>query len=91
MEEIRLGELAQSLHLSASYLSTLFSKNVGSNFQSYLIEVRMKKARKFISSGDFPLLQVAQMVGYQDYAQFSKMYKNVWGNPPRDDLPDKKK
>lgn len=91
MEEIRLGELAQSLHLSASYLSTLFSKNVGSNFQSYLIEVRMKKARKFVSGGDFPLLQVAQMVGYQDYAQFSKMYKNVWGNPPRDDLPNKKK
>lgn len=91
MEEIRLSELAQSMHLSASYLSTLFKKNVGSSFQTYLIEFRMNTARKLIGGGEYSLVHVAQMVGYQDYAQFSKMYKKVWGKPPRDYLPDKKK
>ena len=91
MEEIRLSELAQSMHLSPSYLSTLFKKNVGSSFQTYLIEIRMNRAHKLISAGEYSLLHVAQMVGYQDYAQFSKMYKKVFGRAPREDLPNKKK
>ena len=82
--EICLGDLAQSMHLSPSYLSTLFRKNVGTSFQQYLVELRMRKAEELIRTGDHPLVQVAQMVGYKDYAQFSKMYKKVCGVSPRE-------
>ena len=44
----------------------------------------MHKAEELIRTGDHPLVQVAQMVGYKDYAQFSKMYKKVCGVSPRE-------
>lgn len=91
MEEVRLTELAMSMHLSTSYLSTLFRKNTGTSFQDFLIRFRMDKARELIRTNSYSLLQIAQMVGYMDYAQFSKMYKKVWGNSPSVDLQNIKK
>ena len=91
MNEIHLGELAQYMHLSVSYLSTLFRKSIGVSFQSYLMDIRMQKAEELIYAGDYPLVQVAQMVGYQDYAQFSKMYKKTHGISPRQALQNRKK
>ena len=91
MTEVRLNELAQVLHCSMSYLSTLFSQKVGTNFQDYLIQVRMEKARDMIRNCTYPLVQVAQNVGYQDYAQFSKMYKKHMGISPREDSLKRKK
>lgn len=90
MEEITLGELAQAIHLSSSYLSSLFKKEVGCSFQRYLLSTRMERARGLIRSGSCSLLHVAQSVGYKDYAQFSKMYKKYYGFSPRSDLPNRK-
>lgn len=92
MHEIHLTELADMLHLSASYLSTLFRKEMGCNFQTYLLNLRMKKAKELICGEEkYSLVQVAQLVGYQDYAQFSKMYKKHHGHSPREDLRNPKK
>lgn len=81
-EEIQLTELAESMHLSPSYLSTLFKNKVGRSFKSFLVEYRMTRARELISEQKDSLLQIAQQVGYLDYAHFSKMYKKVWGVSP---------
>ena len=90
MEEISLGELAQTIHLPSSYLSSLFKKEVGCSFQKYLISTRLERAHELICSGNCSLLHVAQSVGYKDYAQFSKMYKKHYGFSPRMDLPNLK-
>lgn len=84
MNKITLNDLAQSVHLSVSYLSTLFKKSVGRSFKSYLINLRMKKAETLIRTENYPLVQVASMVGYQDYAHFSKIYKKIHGVSPRE-------
>lgn len=86
MTDIHLNELAQTMYISTSYLSTLFKKDVGCNFKAYLLEVRMKKAKELIQEGRYSLVQIAQLVGYHDYAQFSKMYKKVNGVSPRENL-----
>lgn len=85
MNEVRLSDLAMVAHISPAYLSTLFKKQVGCNFRDYLLSFRMNKARELITGGGFPLVQVAQMVGYQDYPQFSKMYKKHFNVPPSRD------
>ena len=82
MEEIKLNELARVAHLTPTYLSALFTKEVGCGFRKYLIQFRMKKARRLITEEKVPLARAAQMVGYQDYAQFSKMYKKYNGELP---------
>lgn len=84
MNEVRLSDLALVAHVSSAYLSTLFKQQVGCNFRDYLLSFRMNKARELITGG-FPLIQVAQMVGYQDYSQFSKIYKKHFNAPPSRD------
>lgn len=89
MTDIKLSELAKTAHLSTSYLSTIFKRDIGCSFQEYLIKVRMGKARQLIYDG-ISLVMVAQLVGYKDYAQFSKMYKKYTGFSPRADLQNQK-
>ena len=81
-EEIQLNELALVAHVSSSYLSTKFKKEKGISFSEYLVRFRMDKAAQIMSRQKLPMSEIAAMVGYQDYAQFSKMFKKYKGNPP---------
>jgi predicted TIM-barrel enzyme/AraC-like DNA-binding protein len=84
MSTIYLSELAMAAHVSTSYLSTKFKNETGYNFTEYLITFRMNKACEIINELDIPISQVAEMVGYQDYAQFSKMFKKYIGQSPKE-------
>ena len=65
---------------------------MGCNFRDYLMGIRMKKAKDLICGAkNYAMIQISQMVGYQDYAQFSKMYKKFHGRSPMADLQNHKK
>ncbi len=82
MHPISLAELAQVSHISRPYLSKQFKEEVGCTFQEYLIKYRMNKAKKMIGKNCFRLAEVADMVGYKDYAHFSKAFKKYVGTAP---------
>lgn len=82
MNEISLNEIAEILRLSRSYLSTLFKKEVGLSFTQYLIDFRLNRAIEIIQKESLPLTNVAEMVGYPNYSQFSKMFKKHKGLSP---------
>ena len=81
-EEIQLGELALVAHVSPSYLSTKFKKEKGISFSEYLVRFRINKAAEIMRQQKLPMAEIASMVGYQDYAQFSKMFKKYKGKSP---------
>jgi predicted TIM-barrel enzyme len=80
---VYIGELADMLHMSASYLSTLFKKKAGVSFTTYLIRFRLNKAVELIKSTSLPLKEIAQLVGYSDYAQFNKVFRVYFGISPK--------
>ncbi|AJS58896.1 phosphoenolpyruvate hydrolase family protein [Paenibacillus sp. IHBB 10380] len=82
MDDITLNEVSAILSLSRSYLSTLFKKEVGISFTQYLIHFRLHRAIEILQKEDLPLNNVAEMVGYPNYAQFSKIFKNHKGISP---------
>jgi predicted TIM-barrel enzyme/AraC-like DNA-binding protein len=83
MKPIQLRDLALVAHVSPSYLSTRFKKSVGCSFTEYLIRFRMGKAREIIESNStLSFSQIAGSVGYDDYVQFSKMFKKYTGSNP---------
>ncbi|WP_153721134.1 phosphoenolpyruvate hydrolase family protein [Sporosarcina cascadiensis] len=90
MNEITLNEIVEILNLSRSYVSTLFKKEVGISFTQYLIEYRLNRALEIIELENLPLNRVAEMTGYQDYSQFSKIFKKYKGISPKEML-DKKR
>lgn len=83
MDEITLNEVAEILNLSRSYLSTLFKKEVGISFTQYLIDFRLNRAIEILKLENLPLNSVAEMVGYPDYTQFSKIFKKYKGVSPK--------
>lgn len=82
MKEIQLRDLAMVAHVSGSYLSVKFKNEVGVSFTQYLVTFRMNKAKELLSQKKRACKEVAAMVGYEDYAQFSRMFKKYTGLPP---------
>ncbi|MFU0791809.1 MAG: phosphoenolpyruvate hydrolase family protein [Virgibacillus proomii] len=82
MDEITLNDLASILNLSRPYLSSLFKTEVGIPFTQYLIDFRLNRAIEIMREKRLPLSTVAEMVGYPDYAQFSKIFKKRIGVSP---------
>lgn len=82
MEKIQLGDIALVIHISQSYLSTRFRKETGIHFTEYLIRYRMNQAKKRLKDETLMFKDVAQAVGYDDYVQFSKMFKKYTGKTP---------
>ena len=68
-EPITLNELAGIMNLSRSYLSTLFKKEMGISFTTYLIDYRINRAIEILQEKSLPLNMVAELVGYSNYAQ----------------------
>lgn len=83
MNAIRVGELAERLHLDRCYFSTLFTKRLGVSPSQYLIDLRLEKAAELmVTYGKSPSIAAAS-VGYPDIYAFSKTFKKKFGCSPR--------
>ncbi|MFB9276400.1 response regulator transcription factor [Cohnella cellulosilytica] len=81
--DLDLTQIAESVGLNASYLSNIFKNDGGTSLSSYILTVRMKKAKELIDSDPKSTLAVlAEKVGYSDSYYFSKSFKNYYGVTP---------
>lgn len=69
------GEIARRFFVSPCYFSTLFKKNINTNFKEYVNYERIKKATELLESTDLSVKQIAEAVGFQDALYFSKVFK----------------
>lgn len=82
MEDITLNSLADKYNISASRLSTKMKESLGMSFSKYLTSMRIQKAKELLADDRLSLEQIAEMVGYQDYFYFIKVFKKVTGVSP---------
>lgn len=83
MGDLSFSDLAKVAHVSRGYLSTLFKKEVGCSFREYLVKFRIEKATEILDKKNIQLSELSALVGYKDYAQFSKMFKKYKGCSPK--------
>ncbi|HCA28513.1 MAG TPA: AraC family transcriptional regulator [Ruminococcaceae bacterium] len=83
MKKLSFSELADIVHVSRTYLSSIFKKETGCTFPEYLTNFRVNKAIRIIKSQSLPLFKVAEIVGYSDYAHFCKDFKKQTGFSPK--------
>lgn len=83
-QEISFMGLAQELHVHPKYLSQLFKRISGENFVSYLNQYRIDRAIEFLQSGQHMMYEISEMVGFNNPAYFSQVFKMVTGRSPSD-------
>ncbi len=81
---ITLEEIAQKLNVTPEYLGTLFHKETGTNFSTYMREHRLSKAKELLIGTQMKIYEIADQVGYADAKYFSRVFKESTGQLPAD-------
>ena len=79
---ISVEDIARSLKINRSYLSTLFSRYLGMSPREFIIRFRMDKACELLKNHNLSVGDVARSVGYEDPFQFSKTFRKTIGVSP---------
>lgn len=80
-QELSVSDCAKSVHLSPSYFSNLFKKEVGMTLAQYIISKRMEKAKEMLLEG-MQVQDIAVALGYEDRPYFSELFKRHTGMTP---------
>lgn len=83
VEQITLSKVAQSLKVSESHLSRLFSEQTGERFMRFLVKVRIDKAKEYLDTTNLKIYEIAEKVGYTSTEHFSRSFKEVTGKSPK--------
>ena len=81
---ITLEDVSKVSELSPTYLSTMFKKEMGENFQDYLLSVRMDKAKELLKETRDPVALICEKVGYSDVRYFTKTFAKYSGLKPNE-------
>ncbi len=77
-----VAELAREAGLSRTILAERFTALLGMPPMAYLTSWRMQRAASLISAGTATLAQIAEEVGYESEASFSRAFKRATGLAP---------
>lgn len=80
---LSLNAMAELLNVNASYLSTLFKREVGVPLTDYVNRQRVEQAKKLLVATDFPIKSIAEKCGVPDVYYFSRMFKKRTGCTPK--------
>ncbi|MFA6775099.1 MAG: AraC family transcriptional regulator, partial [Sphaerochaetaceae bacterium] len=81
---LSLNSVADFIHMSPNYFSTIFSQEAGRTFIEFLTEARMQKAEGLLMSSSMRPSDIAQEVGYQDSHYFGYLFKKIVGCTPKE-------
>lgn len=81
-EDMSLTLLAEQMNMNPTYISQLFKKEMGIGYHTYLNQIRVEKACRYLTETDAPITSVAELVGFSDYRVFTKVFKSFVGKPP---------
>lgn len=83
-ENISLQNLAELFYFHPNYLSRLFKVKTGENFSEYLTRIRVNKVKELLDSTDYKIVEICEMVGYDNPRYLSKVFKQYVGMTPRE-------
>ena len=82
MEDISLTSLAAKYNVSMAHLSKMIKEHLQVNFSDYIASLRIQRAKELLSDEGLSIQEIAEIVGYNDYFYFTKVFKKVEGISP---------
>ena len=81
MEDLSLNTIASYFYVNPSYFSTLFKRETGQTYISYITKLKMDKAAELIAA-NCKIYEAAHMLGYEDIRHFRNTFKIDHGISP---------
>jgi AraC-like DNA-binding protein/mannose-6-phosphate isomerase-like protein (cupin superfamily) len=76
-------EMAERFGLSSQYFGELFKKETGMTVKEYQTKLRINRAMELIRDSDMKITDIAEEVGMDDLAYFSRVFKKQYQLSPR--------
>lgn len=81
-EKISIKDIAEKLYVTPNYLSELFKRHTGKNSSVYITEVRLEKAKEYLTLPECNVAAVSELVGIGNARYFSSLFKKTYGMTP---------
>lgn len=81
-EPLEVPDIAKQSYASVSTLLRRFKSDVGMTPYTYIKNRRLEEALRLLRSGDYPVSDVALLVGYENFGAFSEAFKEKYGESP---------
>jgi len=81
-DQLTLSGLAHEVGMSKCWLSRRFKQDMGITLRSYLLAVRLERAKELLAARQTSITQVALTVGFSDLPRFDKLFKRYTGLTP---------
>ncbi len=81
---LTLDEVANQVHLSKAYFTSLFKEYMGTNFRDYVLEQKIEYAKKLLKETDITVSNLSSLLGYEEYRSFNRAFKKATGKSPSD-------
>lgn len=81
-ESITVDKIAAELYLNKNYIAHVFKEETGYSLISYVILLRVNRAKVLLTKTDRSITQIATECGYDDFTYFSRQFKKTVGVSP---------
>ena len=76
--------MAEAVYVNRSYLSRIYKQKTGENLFNAINRRKIEEAKRQMAEGNRKIGEIAERVGVEDIAYFSKMFKRYTGCSPRE-------
>jgi two-component system, response regulator YesN len=80
--DITINGVCDFLHISPTYFSFIFKREMKTTFINYLTQVRMEAAKELLRNTNMKTFEIAEKVGYSESNYFSYSFKKRFGISP---------
>ncbi len=83
-QPIGIDQVADAVGVPRRTLVRIFAEDLEQTVHDYLVDLRMKNAKRLLRQTDLPLVEVAQKNGYLSLSSFVRMFELHTGEVPRE-------
>lgn len=77
-----LNQIASELYISGGYARNVFKKYTGQTIFDYLVDTRVREAKKLLRDPNLKIYEIMDLVGYTSKAHFIETFKRKTGKTP---------
>lgn len=81
-EDINVSRIAGEVYMSPNYIGLIFKQETGKSITEYITQTRMEAAKELLKNSSSKILEIAELVGYDNPQYFSTIFKKYYGVHP---------